>query len=199
MNLQDNLSKIQSKANEGIFVGYSHNLVAYWVLNKSARKIKETLILTFNNYHFKGVEQTLSQKPILNETNDESSIVNYFGIDYELNFGVLEKAVDAEFYADDNHIPKASKHYDDSTVTKEDDDSNSTSNSQVNIKHLPNLKGAQVEGENLSLTPQDNIHQSTVEGSMINIHVHSMGSINRTMLMSRGTIVIQFHLSKGAK
>ena len=32
MNLKDNLSKFQSNADDGIFVGYSHNYVAYRVL-----------------------------------------------------------------------------------------------------------------------------------------------------------------------
>ena len=60
MNLKDNLSKFQSKADGGIFVGYSHNFVAYRVLNKRTRKIKETFNHTFDDYHVKRVEHTFT-------------------------------------------------------------------------------------------------------------------------------------------
>ena len=49
MNLKDTLSKFQSKADKGIFLGYSHNCVAYKVLNKCKRKIKEKFNLTFDD------------------------------------------------------------------------------------------------------------------------------------------------------
>ena len=96
MNLKDNLSKFQAKADEGIFLGYSNNSVAYRVLNKWTRKVKETFNLTFDDYYVKQVEKCFEQKPILSESNDESESYNSSDFDYDLIFGVPDRAADAE-------------------------------------------------------------------------------------------------------
>ncbi|XP_052621036.1 uncharacterized protein LOC111901200 [Lactuca sativa] len=150
--LKDNLSKFQSIANEGIFLGYSHNSVAYKVLNKRTRKIEETFNLTFDDYHVKQVEKPFVQKPIISETAIESEINNSFDFDYDLIFGVPDRVIDAEIHAEDNRIPKASKHSDDSTLTHENDDSYSTSNTQCHVDSHPVLQGDQLEGEHLNST-----------------------------------------------
>ena len=49
MNLNDNLFMSQSKANEGIFLEYSHNYVVYRVLDKRTSKFEETFNLTFDD------------------------------------------------------------------------------------------------------------------------------------------------------
>lgn len=97
------------------------------MLNKHTRKIEVTFNLTFDDYHIKRVEQTFAQQPILLETNDKSIIVNSFDIDYELSFGVPNRAIDVEVHAEDTQIPEASNHSDDSTMTREEYDSQSTS------------------------------------------------------------------------
>ena len=89
---------------EGIFLGYSHNSVAYRVLSKRIRKIEETLNITFADYHVKRVERSFIQKPIISETNDESEIMNSFDVDYGLIFGIPDRAIDAKIHADDNRI-----------------------------------------------------------------------------------------------
>lgn len=61
------LSKFQAKADEGIFLGYSNNSVAYRVLNKGTSKVEETFNLTIDDYYVKQVEKHFEQKPILNE------------------------------------------------------------------------------------------------------------------------------------
>ncbi|XP_052625604.1 uncharacterized protein LOC128132724 [Lactuca sativa] len=114
MNLKDNLSKFQSKADEGIFLGYSIN---------------------------SHIEKTFPQKPIITETNDESQIMNYLDFDYDLIFGVPDRAIDAEINANDNQIPEASKHSDDSTITEVNVDLHSTTNSLIHVESQITLQG----------------------------------------------------------
>ncbi|XP_052622721.1 uncharacterized protein LOC128128007 [Lactuca sativa] len=75
MNHKDYLSMFQAKADEGIFLGYSHNSVAYRVLNKRTRKVEETFNLTFDDYYVKQVDKLFEQRQIINESNDESEIM----------------------------------------------------------------------------------------------------------------------------
>ena len=86
----------------GIFLGHSHNSVAYRVLNKQNRKIKETFNLTFDDYFVKHVKKTFEQKPIVNESFVESSISNSFDFDYDLIFGVPDREIYAKVHATDN-------------------------------------------------------------------------------------------------
>ena len=87
MNLKDNLSKFQAKADEGVFLGYSHNSVAYRVLNKRTRKVKETFNLTFDDYFVKQFDKIFKQNPIINDSNDETKIVT--SSDYVISFLVF--------------------------------------------------------------------------------------------------------------
>ena len=58
---KDNLVKFHTKADEGVFLGYSYNFVAYRVLNKRTRKIEQTFNLTFDDYYVKRSEQAFIQ------------------------------------------------------------------------------------------------------------------------------------------
>ena len=79
-------------------------------------------------------------------------------------FGIPDGDIDVEVHADDNRIPEALKHSNDSMLTREEDDYLSTSNSQVHVERLLVLQGNQVEGEHLSSQSHDHIHDSTVDG-----------------------------------
>ena len=103
MNLKDNLSKFQSKADEGIFFGYSINSVAYRVLNKRKMKIEETFNLMFDDHYVKRVEKSFVQKPII-----ETQITNTLDFNYDLIFGVPDRTIDAKVNVDDNQIPEVS-------------------------------------------------------------------------------------------
>ena len=146
MNLKDNLSKFQAKADEGIFLGYSHNLTAYRVLNKCTRKVEETFNLNFDYYYAKQVDKHFEQNPIINESSDESGIESSSNFDYDLIFGVPDRAVNAEVHANDNHQSESLKHFDDSEPTQIIVDSNSTSNSPGVGESMHNNH---VEGEHL--------------------------------------------------
>ena len=52
---------------------------------------------------------------------------------------------------DDNHVPKASKNSDYSTITREEDDTNYTPTSRVNVKHVSISTNDQVKGGALEL------------------------------------------------
>lgn len=107
MNLKDNLSKFHAKADEEIFLGYSHNSVAYRVLNKRTRKVEETFNLTFDDYYVKQVEKQFEQKPILNESTDETEESNSSDFDYDLIFGVPDRVFGAEVHVADNQTPES--------------------------------------------------------------------------------------------
>ena len=68
------------------------------------------------------------------ETNNEFEILNSDDIDYDLIFGILDKAIDTENHVNGNLVPELSKHSDDSTVTMEKRDTHSTSTSRVNVE-----------------------------------------------------------------
>lgn len=53
MNLKDNISMFQMKADERIFLGYSQAFVSYLVLNKRNRKVEENFNLIFDDYFVK--------------------------------------------------------------------------------------------------------------------------------------------------
>ena len=117
MNLKDNLTKFQAKVDEGIFLGYSQNSVAYRVLNKRTRKVEETFNLTFDDYYLKQTDSKFENKSILvdSDTQIDNSKINDF--DYDLIFGIPDRAIDAENNAPDNQSSESSKHTDDSTIT----------------------------------------------------------------------------------
>ncbi|CAI9280391.1 unnamed protein product [Lactuca saligna] len=72
--------------------------------------------------------------------------MNAYDIDYDLIFGILDRVIDAENHADDNHIPEASRHSDDSTFIREEEDTNSTSTLRVNVERVSISIDDQVEG-----------------------------------------------------
>ena len=85
MNLKDNLTKFQAKADEGIFLGYSQNSVVYRVLNKRTRKVEETFNLTFDDYYLKQTDSKFENKSILvdSDTQIENSHINDFDYDFD--------------------------------------------------------------------------------------------------------------------
>ena len=113
MNLKDNLTKFQAKADEGIFLGYSQNSVAYRVLNKRTRKVEETFNLTFDDYYLKQTDSKFENKSILvdSDTQIENSKINDF--DYDLIFGIPDRAIDAETDVPNNQTSESSKDTDD--------------------------------------------------------------------------------------
>ena len=115
MNLKNNLSKFQAKADEGIFLGYSHNSVAYRVLNKQTRKVEETFNITFDDYYIKQSDKHFENNPILQENHTESESIQSLDIDYDLIFGNSDSAANAEINAPDNHVTEVSKLTNDST------------------------------------------------------------------------------------
>lgn len=96
-------------------MGYSHNLVAYRVLNKRTRKIKETFNLNFDN----SSRKTNFSEAIIFERAIESEINNSFDFDYALIFDVRDRAIHVEIHGTDNQIHESSKHSDDLTLTQE--------------------------------------------------------------------------------
>jgi len=47
-NGKDNLGKFYSKADEAIFLGYSHTSKTYWVFNERTLNVKEFMHVVFN-------------------------------------------------------------------------------------------------------------------------------------------------------
>ncbi|XP_052625667.1 uncharacterized protein LOC111890076 [Lactuca sativa] len=131
MILKDNLSKFDAKADEGIFLGYSHNSVAY------------------------RIDRKFEHKPIIADSNNPVENENTIDFDYELIFGILDRAIDAEIHAADNQSPESSKNIDDSPHT-----SNSNSSESMPEVLEGELEGA-VEGEyevddNISIAETEN-------------------------------------------
>lgn len=56
------------------------------------------------------------------------------------------------------------KHSNNLTITNEENDAHSSSTSRVNVKRIPVSTGDQVEGEHLSSTLKNEIHDSIVKG-----------------------------------
>ncbi|CAI9266759.1 unnamed protein product [Lactuca saligna] len=91
-------------------------------------------------------------------------------------------AIDAEVNAMDNQIPKASKHSDDSTMTQENDDLYSTSNTPCHVDSNALIQGDHVEGEHLDST-------STIEGE----HGQTSTGVNGEHHTSNTTIEGEHH------
>lgn len=152
MNLKDNLSKFQTKADEGIFMGYSHNSVAYRVLNKRTRKVEETFNLTFDDHYIKKSNHKFVNYPILQNSSNIDDSIEMNDVDYDLIFGILEQAIDAERNATDNQTSENSKYNNDSTSNLSQNP-NEQADDPVEGEHLDS--NAFVEGEHYS--EQDNM------------------------------------------
>ena len=87
------------------------------MLNKRTRKVEETFNLTFDDYYLKQTHSKFENKSILvdSDTQIDNSEINDF--DYDLIFGIPDRAIDAENNAPDNQTSESSKHTDDSTIT----------------------------------------------------------------------------------
>lgn len=110
--------------------------------------------------------------------------MNSYNIDYDFIFGILDRAIDAENHVDDNHVPEVSKHSNDSTVTREEDDTHSTSTSRVNVLRVSVLTDDQVEGEHLSSTLHGDNQYSTVEGE----HVQTASQVEGEHVMDHADV-----------
>ena len=75
-----------------------------------------------------------------------------FDIDHNLIFSVPNRAIKDEINIKNNRIPEAPKHSNDSTLTNEDNEENSSLTSRVNIERLHNSTDGQVEGSTLMST-----------------------------------------------
>ena len=71
-------------------------------------------------------------------------------VDLELIFGIPYRAIDVEININDNWVPEASNHLDDSPITNEENEVLSPSTSRVNVEGEWNLTHGQVEGEHLN-------------------------------------------------
>lgn len=89
---------------EGIFLGYSQNYAAHRVLNKWNQRIQETSNLTLNDYHVKKFEHEFPQKSILSGSNEDSKQMLTFDVDFDLVFGIPNKAIDVEVNIEDNYV-----------------------------------------------------------------------------------------------
>ena len=92
------------------------------------------------------MERKFEQKPILAESNNQTEIDNSIDFDYDLIFGVPDRAIDVEVHADDNHTPESSKHTDDSTLTS-DTSENGESRQYVRMEGEHTSIPLNVEGE----------------------------------------------------
>ncbi|XP_052623760.1 uncharacterized protein LOC111907064 [Lactuca sativa] len=135
MNLKDNLSKFDAKADEGIFLGYSHNSVAYRVVNKRTQKVEENFNLTFDDYFLKQIDRKIEQKPIIADSNNPVENENTIDFDYELIFGIPDRVIDVEIHATNNQSPEPSKHIDDSPHTSDSNSSESMPEVRMEGEH----------------------------------------------------------------
>lgn len=83
------------------------------------RRIEKTLNLTFYDYYVKRVELEFTKKPIISESNEESRKMFTSDIDFDLLFGVPDRAIDVEFNIENNQVPEESRHSDELTITGE--------------------------------------------------------------------------------
>lgn len=65
--------------------------------------------------------------------------MNSFEVDYDLIFGIPDRAIDAKIHADEKNIAEESKLSDDSMIIRDVDDLHSTSTSPVNVESTPVL------------------------------------------------------------
>lgn len=86
-------------------------------MNKRTRRIEVTFNLTFDDYYVKRVKNEFPHKPILSNSNGDIEQMLNFDIEFDLIFGILDRAIDVEVNIKDNQVPKASNHFDDFTVT----------------------------------------------------------------------------------
>nr|GFA04641.1 hypothetical protein [Tanacetum cinerariifolium] len=66
-NDSENLGKLQSKADIGIFIGYAPTKKAFWIYNRHTRRIVETIHVDFDELTIMASEQS-SSGPVLNGT-----------------------------------------------------------------------------------------------------------------------------------
>ncbi|XP_042758459.1 uncharacterized protein LOC111908400 isoform X2 [Lactuca sativa] len=90
----------------------------------------------------------------MNESNDESQTLNSLDFDFYLIFGVPDRAIDVEVNVDDNRVLEALKHSDESTLTQDNNDLLSSTNSSGNNESLLVITNVQVEGDHLNSSTQ---------------------------------------------
>ena len=86
-------------------------------MNKRTRRIEVTFNLTFDDYYVKRVKNEFPHKPILPNSNGDIEQMLTFDIDFDLNFGIPNRAIHVEVNIEDNQVPEELKHSDDSTIT----------------------------------------------------------------------------------
>ena len=97
LNKKDHRGKFEPKVDEAIFLGYSMHRVAYRVLNRRTRVIKESFDVTFDDYHIRHEQNKNGVTFILESDIPEGhGPINMGVIDYDSLFGLWETALDAE-------------------------------------------------------------------------------------------------------
>ena len=85
LNKKDHIGKLEPKADEAIFLGYSTHRVAYRVLNRRTRVIEESFDVTFDDHH-------------LRHDQNKNNVTFMLESDYNSLFGLMETALDSETF-----------------------------------------------------------------------------------------------------
>ncbi|KAI3523293.1 hypothetical protein L1887_01353 [Cichorium endivia] len=98
-NNKDHLSKFEPRSDEGIFLGYSFNLVAYRVLNKRTRIIEETCDVHFDEYYIRKLDFERFNSQMVKHYNHpivtNPPVIN-FEVDFDFLFPQPDTTLDSE-------------------------------------------------------------------------------------------------------
>ena len=72
------------------------------MLNKRTRKVEETFNLTFDDYYLKQTDIKFENKSILVDSDTQIDNSEIKDFDYDLIFGIPDRAINAENNAPDN-------------------------------------------------------------------------------------------------
>ncbi|XP_023730243.1 uncharacterized protein LOC111877976 [Lactuca sativa] len=148
INNKDHLKKFAPKSDEGIFLGYTPNKVAYQHLIRRTRLIVESIDVKFDDHYVRNTALSTETKAILeSDIPTSSGPLNIFEINYDDLFDPAETARLSEILVS----PVAQqKHAEVSGPTLSEDFSLNTSTSPV-------------EGESSTLVPMTNIEVPVLE------------------------------------
>jgi len=104
----DSKANFEAKADEGIFIGYSTNAMAYRILNKRTRVIEETINVNFDGLYVKSQQKHFENLPIFSGS-DDSLPMDSFDIDFQFFFDDVDCAFNSESNIADNKTSEAFK------------------------------------------------------------------------------------------
>jgi hypothetical protein len=94
-NNREHLGKFKPKVDQAIFLGYSLNKVAYRVLNRRTRVIKESFDVSFDDYYLHLIQNKVDVTFILESDIPEGQgPVNIIEFDYESMLGPRDTTLD---------------------------------------------------------------------------------------------------------